>query len=212
MATYSGSDKRLQYLFNASNNFAEDYDNTHTYAVNDYAIYQGKLYKCIIAVIVAENFDYNKWELVKVTDEMGSGGGGGTTVIANPADSSTDTLNKLQVGSTIYDVPSGGGSSGHTYSTTEHIVGKWIDGRDIYECTYDLGSNITISYNSWTTLSVIIANLNFIVNCFGTNEGGTFTPLQASWVVATHAIQVQTPRNNYTQNIRYMTIQYCKEA
>ena len=75
-------------------------------------------------------------------------GGGGTTVIANPAGSSTDTLNKLQVGSTIYDVPSGGGSSGHTYSTTEHIVGKWIDGRNIYECTYDLGSNVTISYNN----------------------------------------------------------------
>lgn len=40
-----------------------------------------------------------------ITDGGGSGGGGGgTTVIANPTGQATDTLNKLQVGSTIYEV------------------------------------------------------------------------------------------------------------
>lgn len=57
MGTYTGSDKRLQYLF------------------------------------------------------QNGGGGGGTTVIANPAGAATDTLNKLQVGQTIYNIPSGGGGS-----------------------------------------------------------------------------------------------------
>ena len=76
MATYSGSDKRLQYLFNASGNLAEDYDSTSTYAVDDYAMYQGTLYKCTMAVSTAEDFDSTKWTAVLITDEMGSGGGG----------------------------------------------------------------------------------------------------------------------------------------
>lgn len=82
MGTYTGSDKRLQYLF------------------------------------------------------QNGGGGGGTTVIANPQGQATDTLNKLQVGSTIYGV-SGGGSSGHNYSTTEQVIGTWTDGKPLYEKTYE---------------------------------------------------------------------------
>lgn len=46
--------------------------------------------------------------------EWAAGGGGGTTVVANPTGAATDTLNKLQVGSTIYSVPSGGSGSGVT--------------------------------------------------------------------------------------------------
>ena len=38
-----------------------------------------------------------------------SGGGGGTTVIANPSGSATDELEKIQIGNTIYSVSSGGG-------------------------------------------------------------------------------------------------------
>lgn len=39
------------------------------------------------------------------------GGGGGTTVVANPEGTATDTLNKLQVGDEIYSIPSGGGGA-----------------------------------------------------------------------------------------------------
>lgn len=42
---------------------------------------------------------------------------------------------------------SGGGSSEASYSTTEHKVGTWIDGRGIYERTIDLGS---FSVGSWS--------------------------------------------------------------
>ena len=38
-----------------------------------------------------------------------SGGGGGTTVIANPSGAATDELEKIQIGNTIYSVSSGGG-------------------------------------------------------------------------------------------------------
>lgn len=110
MATYTGSDKRLQYLFRASRNLAEDYNDTSTYAVGDFAIVDGVLKKCITAVSTPESYDSTKWTDALITDEMG-GGGGGTTVIANPSGTPTDDLETIQIGSTIYDIV-GGGSSG----------------------------------------------------------------------------------------------------
>jgi hypothetical protein len=59
-------------------NIAENYDDTLTYSVGDYVIYNGLLYKCDTAVSTAETFDPTKWTHVVVTDEMGSGGGSGS--------------------------------------------------------------------------------------------------------------------------------------
>ena len=58
-------------------NLARAYDNTATYTVNDYVIYQTILYKCTTAVTIPEDFDSTKWTRVLITDVMGSGGGGG---------------------------------------------------------------------------------------------------------------------------------------
>ncbi len=63
---------------NANQNIAEAYDDTAAYAVGDYVIYDGLLYKCDTAVSSAETFDPTKWTHVVVTDEMGSGGGSGS--------------------------------------------------------------------------------------------------------------------------------------
>lgn len=122
MASYSGSDKRLKYLFEAVTaivgSIANEYDATSTYAVDSYVIYENVLYKCITAVTTPESFDDTKWSAVLIVNEMGSGGGGGgTTVIANPAGAATDTLNKLQVGSTIYGVSGGGGGGNLSWGT-----------------------------------------------------------------------------------------------
>lgn len=145
---------------------------------------------------------------LKYLFENGGGGGGGTDVQANPQGTPTDYLNTIKIANSIYSVE----KPADIYSTEEKQVGVWIDGRPIYKRTYDLGSDVSVSYNSWTTLSaVVIPNLDFIVKGYGTNVGGTYTPLQTTWVVATHAIQIQTPRNNYNQNVRYFTIFYCKD-
>lgn len=112
MGTYTGSDKRLQYLF------------------------------------------------------RNGGGGGGTTVIANPQGQATDTLNKLQVGSTIYGV-SGGGGSGHNYSTTEQVIGTWTDGKPLYERTFE---GTTASSSS--IYALIDLGANAIIQRFDGTVGG----------------------------------------
>lgn len=210
MATFTGADKAIGFLFDIARNVADDYDSSSTYAQGSYAIYEGTLYKCINPISTPEDFTPAHWQAVLIMDEVaaGGGGGGGTTVIANPAGTATDTLNKLQVGATIYDVPSGGGSSGHTYSLTEQIVGTWIDGRTIYEITYDLGSDISISNTGWTTLSVQVSNFGGVISGMALTERfGTSTPVMVTFN-ASNYLQLQSVRNSYTSTCRYLVLQY----
>ena len=56
---------------------AEDFDSTSTYAVGDYCIHEGSLYKCTTAVTTAGAWDSNDWTETLVMDEVEQGGGGG---------------------------------------------------------------------------------------------------------------------------------------
>ena len=40
---------------------------------------------------------------------------------------------------------SGGGGSSHNYSTSEQVIGTWVDGKPLYEKTY---ADVTGNYNS----------------------------------------------------------------
>lgn len=113
MATYTGADKAIRFLFDMARNIADDYDASATYAQNEYSIYEGTLYKCTSAISTPEVFTPVHWQAVLIMDEVAAGGGGGgTTVIANPSGAATETLNKLQVETTIYSIPGGGSGSG----------------------------------------------------------------------------------------------------
>ena len=66
----------------AALDLADIYDSTASYAVGDYCVFLTqdgyKLYKCISATTGV--FDVNDWSEVCVTDELGSGGGGSSTL------------------------------------------------------------------------------------------------------------------------------------
>lgn len=53
---------------------ADAYDDTATYNTNDYCIYGGELYKCNDDNVTGA-WDATKWDLTKVVDELGGGGG-----------------------------------------------------------------------------------------------------------------------------------------
>ena len=40
----------------------------------------------------------------------------------------------------------------HHYSTDEQIVGTWVDGKTLYEKTFQLNSNFSLSNNTWTNI------------------------------------------------------------
>ena len=130
---------------------ADDFSTASTYAVGDYVIYNDSLYKCTTAVTTAGAWDSTKWTETLVMDEVEAGGGGGTTVVANPSGEATDDLTKVQIGSTIYDIPSGGSSGG---------VGKILKG------VLTAGqTSITFNHGSITTSSLI----DYYTSIFGVN-------------------------------------------
>lgn len=71
-------------------NFPYPYVGLETYVVSE-----NKKYRLIGNDVTVEA----NWQ------EVGSGGGGGTTVVANPEGEATDELEKLQVGNDIYSIP-----------------------------------------------------------------------------------------------------------
>lgn len=114
------------------------------------------------------------------------------------------------------------GSSLHEYSTTEHKVGTWVDGSDVYEITLDL--NQTLSPGE-TTLYHGISNLDkciSIVACCTYNNGSEWLYLPylspayvSSYSVAIGNVNASTYKINVgslftsIENI-YVTLQYTK--
>lgn len=65
------------------------------------------------------------------------------------------------------------GASSHVYSTNEHVVGTWIDGKPLYEKTFSYsGSNIVITPHSWTTVPFtdVIPNISYFFHTMETTD------------------------------------------
>ena len=96
----------------------------------------------------------------------------------------------------------------HKYSTDERIVGEWIDGKAIYEKTFDLGSDLIVAYNSWTTLGITL-NADKIIETKATASVGSF---QGNILMYSDSgtWKGQSQRNSEGSNVRYLTIRYTK--
>lgn len=102
----------------------------------------------------------------------------------------------------------------HNYSENEIVVGKWIDGRDVYEKTFDIGN-----LNSSTKLLAHgISNLNLVLNAHGSAYNGTsnlpipYSPTDAGSCIgiavnSTNIVIYSSGRSDY---YAYVTIQYIK--
>lgn len=82
--------------------------------------------------------------LIELKETIEQGGGGGTTVIANPTLAGTeDNLTGLQVGSTKYKVPSGGSGS-TAWGSITGTIGDQTDLKNALDAKFD-ASNAVIS-------------------------------------------------------------------
>lgn len=63
-----------------------------------------------------------------------------------------------------------GGSSSHIYSTTEQVVGKWIDGKPIYEIVIDCGSLPNNTSKNVTTPNDIEYVIDYRGFCYSEND------------------------------------------
>lgn len=90
-----------------------------------------------------------------IDQHLGSGGGGHT--IIDPLGQNMPSRTGLQfIGASVTDdsvndktvVTITGGGGGHNYSTTEQVVGTWIDNKPLYERTYT-GLSIALNNDNW---------------------------------------------------------------
>jgi len=169
---YASKKTTVKDITDKSNlNLAEEYDSTSTYAVDDYVIYESVLYKCIGTT--TGTFDSTKWTSVVVTDEMGSGGGGGTgghTIIDENGNSMTARAGLQFVGGanvsddstnnkTIVDLASAGG-----------IDGAFIDTDNVIQAQSSVGQSpktYTATEDCIMWVYLVIANNNASVSVDG---------------------------------------------
>lgn len=59
----------------------------------------------------------------------------------------------------------GSGSEWHEYSTDEKVVGKWIDGKPLYEKTYTFNS-LSVASNTWVDTGISIGDIDAFVDAF----------------------------------------------
>ncbi len=143
--------------------------------------------------------------------------GGGTEVVANPSESATDDLETIKIGNTVYDIHGSGtwtpeGQLVHHYSTSEKIVGTWIDGSTIYERTWDLGSATAFPNNTWTSIvNNIGIPINKIIKCEGVQADPCAVSFDIWFDTSSNSLKARSLRDG-NESIRYFTIQYTKSS
>ena len=94
----------------------------------------------------------------------------------------------------------------HEYSTEEKVVGKWIDGKPIYERVFT-DVNVSLATADWHYVNVTIDNFKFVIDSFGFD--GTyqcFKPFGAS----NNNNQLWWRHNNVNNTINIIVVQYTK--
>lgn len=104
-----------------------------------------------------------------------------------------------------------GTSATHNYSTTEHVVGTWIDGSTLYERTWDFESDVSIPNNSWYTSSIPKAGMAAIVKAEGvSNNMGVYGLNAIAYESNIDYVRLQASRAGGGVSVRYVTLQYTK--
>lgn len=104
------------------------------------------------------------------------------------------------------------GQLAHHYSTSEKVVGTWIDGSTVYERTWDFGSNVSVSSgNYYTGFNINSSSMDKVLSGKIMNNDGTLYD-NASYDPTrdNHTLLGIKPDNNC--NIRYLTLQYTKSS
>lgn len=95
------------------------------------------------------------WKNVQYKDgklRTNNGGSGGASALSDLTDVDLTNITDGQIlkwddtNSKWINANESGGGSGHTYSTTEQLVGKWTDGSDLFEITIDQTINADTDY------------------------------------------------------------------
>ena len=97
------------------------------------------------------------------------------------------------------------GGSSHTYSTSEQVIGTWIDGKPLYEKTVQHTETKTIAYKSNYTCLAGLTNVDVCMMCQGSYnpdwDAGHWRQNYPTWYnVRTDTISLQNMDTNGNSN------------
>ena len=106
------------------------------------------------------------------------------------------------------------------FSTTEHKIGTWIDGRDIFEKTIDVG---TFANSTTKNVNHNISNLDFIINKIANGHTSSGVSITLPYVGSSSGATCDVFANatnvgivarggDFSQYSGWVTLQYVKTA
>lgn len=106
------------------------------------------------------------------------------------------------------------GALAHHYSTEEHVIGTWIDGKPLYERSWEFDSAISVTSNTWTDVPISNSTIKGIIGVKGYNlYSGKISCWNGLSATADSGTYVKILQNRNTSvSIKYLTIQYTKTA
>lgn len=100
------------------------------------------------------------------------------------------------------------------YSTEEKVVGTWIDGKPIYECTWNFDTVISLPSNTWvnTPISVASKNIKAIIDCEAiSSDYDSWGQISAGAGNGAYTyVQLHSSRPQYNSSVKIVTLRYTK--
>lgn len=155
-----------------------------------------------------------KWENVN-----GGGGSGGHTII-DPIGQNMPSRTGLQfIGASVTDDPvndktvvtiTGGGGGGFNYSTTEQVIGTWVNGKPLYQISYPM--TINISGGQTTTIATLIDSEDIVYFDGWIKENNIFYGLndRTSRITVNASKELQFNSSSSWNGSGYITVRYTK--
>ena len=103
------------------------------------------------------------------------------------------------------------GQYAHHYSTSEKVVGTWIDGSTIYERTWDFSSSPIALSNDWTATGITIQNVSKLISSSATRNDTTCCICLNAVIQSGGVIKISKDTSGYT-NVDTLTLQYTKSS
>lgn len=97
------------------------------------------------------------------------------------------------------------------YSETPQKVGTWIDGRDVYRCVYDLGSDISVPNTSFANTSIDASLMGVLLDVKAIYSTGV-TVYNVMGNINNDILRLQTDRNDNQISCRYIIVLYVEKG
>lgn len=105
------------------------------------------------------------------------------------------------------------GQYAHHYSTSEKVVGTWVDGSTIYERTWDFSANpITLTYDTWVSTGIDASNIGNLVNSIIRSDNGILDYIGEISDQGSYIGIRRTWNSNLVRKVYYLTLQYTKSS